>query len=556
MRAVPKIILTSKFTFSEVQSKTSKSDYGSYATNYMGRKVALESKSYLSPEEETKLLQRELAMRGDEVVKISEFAPQTAAENSLAKANLQELNHQDIVSLGNEDYGKYIGYMMRREALASKKQNQGLSEKEEAELKRVSSKTDVYELPSIKKDKILPGYFSATQKTIQLKDLDDIRKRMREAQANQSILWQDVISFDNNFLREMGVFDPTTGYLDETSMREASLKMMAVLEKDENLNNIFWTASIHRNTDNIHIHFGIVEQANSRPLKKVVDQKGNVHFEPKGWRKLSTIEDMKHTFARSMFDNTELLKDMNLQRNAITKSIAETYDDNLKNDTFQKKLNAFVLTLPDDKNKWRWADLNKTQRNKLTNLVDLAMKDDSAYKKWNAQFKKYKNYYEALYGHSKVANKNDTVKKWEDMKKRAGNALLKQIRATALSTDQVHSNYTKGQKDKVFDNAAKFYHNKASDYEFLYRKKANFKSKFPRGSQLQGMYHEKTKLGKQLEKSLKKNVRPTFSKRSSNKAVNIIRLEMEKNLATFEKSKALAEYAQMQKNIEIEQERR
>ena len=235
MRAVPKIILTSKFTFSEVQSKTSKSDYGSYATNYMGRKVALESKSYLSPEEETKLLQRELAMSGDEVVKISEFAPQTAAENSLAKANLQELNHQDIVSLGNEDYGKYIGYMMRREALASKKQNQGLSEKEEAELKRVSSKTDVYELPSIKKDKILPGYFSATQKTIQLKDLDDIRKRMREAQANQSILWQDVISFDNNFLREMGVFDPTTGYLDETSMREASLKMMAVLEKDENL---------------------------------------------------------------------------------------------------------------------------------------------------------------------------------------------------------------------------------------------------------------------------------------------------------------------------------
>lgn len=257
-----------------------------------------------------------------------------------------------------------------------------------------------------------------------------------------------------------------------------------------------------------------------------------------------------------MFDNTELLKDMNLQRNAITKSIAETYDDNLKNDTFQKKLNAFVRTLPDDINKWRWADLNKTQRNGLTNLVDLAMKDDNSYKKWNAQFKKYQNYYEALYGHSKVANKNDTVKKWEDMKKRAGNALLKQVRATALSTDQVHSNYSKGQKGKVFDNAEKFYQKKASDYEFSYRQKAKVKTKLPRSNQLHGIYHETNKLGKQIEKSLRKNVRPTFSKRSSNKAVNIIRLEMDKNLATFEKSKAFAEYAQMQKNIEIEQERR
>lgn len=46
-----------------------------------------------------------------------------------------------------------------------------------------------------------------------------------------SIMWQPIISFDNNFLKEMKVYDPTTGYLDESGLRKASHKMMDYLEK-------------------------------------------------------------------------------------------------------------------------------------------------------------------------------------------------------------------------------------------------------------------------------------------------------------------------------------
>lgn len=112
-----------------------------------------------------------------------------------------------------------------------------------------------------------------------------------------SIMWQPIISFDNNFLKEMKVYDPTTGYLDEAGLRKASHKMMNYLEKREGLNPIYWTAAIHRNTDNIHIHYALVEQANSRKLQKY---KGIE--EPRGKFKQSTLDGMKSTFANSFLE--------------------------------------------------------------------------------------------------------------------------------------------------------------------------------------------------------------------------------------------------------------
>lgn len=517
MSKTPKIILTSKFTFSSTKEVA---DYGSYATSYMGRKEALESKSYLTPEEETELIQKQATERENRrsnLVTISEYSASNPGTSALAKANYTELNHHDAINLSNEDYGKYIGYMMRREALADKKQKEGLSPKEEAELKRVNDGAKKYELPSLKKDKILPGYFSKDQATIRLKDLDKIRNKMRSAQENSSILWQDVISFDNDYLRQLNVFDPTTGYLDEDGIRKASAAMMKVLEVDEGLNNPFWTASIHRNTDNIHIHFGIVEAANSRPLKKVVNR-NKVHLEPKGRRKLSTIEHMKHTFANSMFDTTELLKDMNLKRNEITKAIATQYHAADNNLSFQKSLNEFVRTLPDDKNKWRWANLNTIQRKRLTDLVDLTMQDNPSYQSWNLQFKKYQKHYDELYGHSKNADKNSAAKKWEDMKRRSGNALLKQIKEQAKEVERVHAVNRNKVQEKVL-NASR-------------------------------------RPNRELDRKLKQTIKPIFSKKSSNKAYNDIKTNMQKNLTTFEKARDLAEYNEMQHKIEIEQQQR
>lgn len=88
-----------------------------------------------------------------------------------------------------------------------------------------------YDVPTVQDDKVLPGYFTSEKEIIRNEDKADIRKKIRECAMSGSIMWQPIISFDNNFLKEMKVYDPTTGYLDESGLRKASHKMMDYLEK-------------------------------------------------------------------------------------------------------------------------------------------------------------------------------------------------------------------------------------------------------------------------------------------------------------------------------------
>ncbi|WEV52111.1 relaxase MobL (plasmid) [Lactobacillus sp. ESL0731] len=524
---IPHIILTSKFTYSVARSKT-KTDYGNYAVDYMGRKKAIENLAYLTPEEETKLLQRkaELGTENEPLLqRVSNYSPKLKGDSILEKDNKTELDKPNFFELDGQDYGKYIGYMMRKQALASKKKSEGLSQKEEAELARVTKGAAKYDAPNIEgKNKVLQGYFSSDQNTIRLKDLGSIRQKMRSAQANNSVLWQDVISFDNNYLRKMGVFDPTTGYLDEAGIRKASAAMMSNLIKEENLNLPFWTASIHRNTDNIHIHFALVEGINSRPEKHFTDKHGVEHTAPTGWRKATTIHHMKSNFTGTMFDTSSMLKEMNLQRNKITKGMAAAFDQSLqKEPSFQKELNKFVKTLPENTAKWRWADLNSNQRKQLNNLVDLTMKDNPSYQKWNNLFSKYQTYYTEMYGQSKDNKKNTAAKKWEDLKYRAGNSLLKELRTVTEQSNHARQNYSELRKQR--------------QQEFTKKVKQQ-------------------KRKKELDFALKKTVQPTFSKNKSAKVYKQLQNTNQKNFASFEKQQALTTYEQVQHAIDLEIQQR
>lgn len=523
-KKVPHIILTSKFTYAE--PGTNKNDYGRYSTNYMARRHALEEHAFLTPEEETALLQRQYICNQENKVILTKLDQKYSTKNSnhtknkLEIENKSELDRANFIDFTNQDYGRYIGYMMRKQALMDKQKKAGLSSQELAELARVTTGAAHYATPVVGKNKILVGYFSSDQEKIRLKDLNSIRSKMRYAQAHHSILWQDVISFDNEFLRKMGVFDPTTGFLDEAAIRKASKKMMNVLIEDEKLNNPYWTASIHRNTDNIHIHFGIVELSNTRPLKKYKDRNGVIHFEPRGRRKATTLTDMKHAFAASMFNTSSLLKEMNIKRNQITAAIANNLDSSNTNDLiYQKRLNNFVQTLPPQKRKWRWADLNTSQRQSLTLLVDLTMAHNKDYVKWNQLFSKYQKYYVEMYGTSNVGNKNKALKKWQDMKQRTGNAFLRNIRKQA---------------------------------EKITRAQSQRGSKITRNPYRLPNYKQK----KEFERHLKRTIRPIFDKKTSSRAYNSIQQSLTKNLTTFEKALALHTYNDMLDDIESEQSQR
>ena len=85
------------------------------------------------------------------------------------------------------------------------------------------------------------------------------KKKFREAQDEGGILWQHVISFDDRWLKENKII--TGGTIDDGRLKLATKAAMSELLKKEGMTgNAYWTGAIHFNTNNIHIHVGMVEK--------------------------------------------------------------------------------------------------------------------------------------------------------------------------------------------------------------------------------------------------------------------------------------------------------
>ncbi len=104
----------------------------------------------------------------------------------------------------------------------------------------------------------------STAEKEKLKDIFQI------AQDNGSLMWQSVISFDNKWLADNGLYDPESGILNEIKIKEyARVAVNAMLDKEGMADNSIWSASIHYNTDNIHIHIATVQPVPSRETKTI-----------------------------------------------------------------------------------------------------------------------------------------------------------------------------------------------------------------------------------------------------------------------------------------------
>lgn len=110
----------------------------------------------------------------------------------------------------------------------------------------------------------ISGLFTANKDSLSNEEIKSLKTAFKTAQNSGSLMWQTVLSFDNDWLCEMGVYEKDYG-LDEKRFRTCARAAIGKLLESENLKNALWTASIHYNTDNIHIHVGIVEP---EPMRK------------------------------------------------------------------------------------------------------------------------------------------------------------------------------------------------------------------------------------------------------------------------------------------------
>ncbi|MCH2936487.1 relaxase MobL, partial [Listeria monocytogenes] len=80
------------------------------------------------------------------------------------------------------------------------------------------------------------------------------------AQDNYSVMFQHVISFDNDWLAKLGIYDPSIGMLDEKRLQQVtSAAMKSFLRKEEMDGRAIWLAAIHKNTKHFHLHISVTE---------------------------------------------------------------------------------------------------------------------------------------------------------------------------------------------------------------------------------------------------------------------------------------------------------
>lgn len=517
MHGSPNIVLMQAYTLNK--------DYGSYF-NYMSRKKAINGKKYLDPQSQKELQRINDALAKQGYTKNTEKDP-TAKSSSLTKLT----EEKTLFTEDSGDYGKYIGYMIRINALARKER---LSQKEIAEKERLEKATAKLDrtAPIENKPKLndandtLIGVYSSEKRSMKLIDANRARERLREGRENGSVLWEPVVSFDNDFLVREGILNKKTGELHDDIIKDASYKMMSVATDEEKLNNPYWVAAIHRNTDNVHIHFALVEKENSRKMIKYKDT-----LEPKAKFKMKTVYDMKSAFSNTLIDISKTQDRITKHRDKLREIVMNNAKEEMQSNDFKTEINGLISMLPSNHKKWQYATLHKIDpkiTDKLDGIVDHLLQGNSNYDEWSDLVKDVDEMYKGQYGKSKNEHKNYAINQFTDLRKRCGNKLLSELKQMDLRKQKLQNIISRNS-----DNVTGHSHKRRS--KSVSTKRLNTYSSNKKD-------WIKTDEARKREQHLKKMIKPILSKRSINQLKNSLQKEFENGFTSFDKVKAMQEF--------------
>lgn len=289
----------------------------------------------------------------------------------------------------------------------------------------------------------------------------EMKALFKTAQSNGSNMWQTVISFDNDFLELMGVYDKEHGLLDEKRLRAIARKSIEKMLVNENLSNAIWTAAFHYNTDNIHIHVATVEPNPQRESKLYIQYEkekveGKMKYklrqneitgkkekiplldkngkpirkrEYKGKFKQSSIEICKSELRKELDVDKSISKEINnIIRNRIVGSKKNI--DLIEDKEFRESFVALYNALPKSVSKNLWNYKNTVIQPYKAQIDDLSTRYIAKYHsedfaRLESQLERQERVYKMAYG----GDNDYKNKKIEDLYYRLGNAILQEIKA-------------------------------------------------------------------------------------------------------------------------------
>ncbi|HAP4515605.1 TPA: hypothetical protein IUW36_002931, partial [Enterococcus faecalis] len=215
-----------------------------------------------------------------------------------------------FVSSKNRTFSKYIDYIDRDEATRTKefKQYNLLS-------------TDGYNHYMEDPEKS-SGLFTSKKNQLTSEERRQVKKEFLKAQKNDSIMWQDVVSFDTNWLIEQELYNPEEKVLNEPKIMNAvRAAMKEQLNREGLANSAIWTAAIHYNElHHIHVHIAIVEPNPTREYKTFSNKDGSTYQARRGSRSKKSIDRFRSQVASQLLDRDEpLARISSLIRNGFGK---------------------------------------------------------------------------------------------------------------------------------------------------------------------------------------------------------------------------------------------
>lgn len=291
------------------------------------------------------------------------------------------------------------------------------------------------------------GLFTEEKEIQSEQEKQQLKAIFQTAQKNGSLMWQTVISFDNRWLEKNGLYDSRADILDEARLRGITRSAVSKMLEKEGLENAVWSAAVHYNTDNIHIHIATVEPEPMREQKEYIqyeykmengryvktpqlDNQGNpiTKKEYKGRFKQSSLETCKREMVNQIINERE----NNLKINSIIRDsiVKQKKEHPLIKD--QKLVHAFLnlyKNMPDcSRNMWNYNNpIMHSLHSEIDHISDTYLiayhREELEELKARLQIQNQK--YEEAYGKT---DRNYVDTKMQDLYSRLGNAVLKEIR--------------------------------------------------------------------------------------------------------------------------------
>lgn len=348
----------------------------------------------------------------------------------------------------SNSYPKFVSYMVRQYALKQKDSNE-LSVQDSIELNKINNALNNLEIPvyknsdqiekyvdymtrtkAIKDNKltindsdVVAGAFSKHNKRMNKDDIAEVKSKIIQAGNNNAVLFQDVVSFETDFLKKQHILSSDGNELDIPRLYDSVDSMMNTAQRNEDLHNFEWFASVHRNTQHVHIHIASFEMENTRRLMP--------NNEARGLRKQSTLDSMKNDFATTLLDRTNELTRISDLRNQLNRSFKKTYVMAFENvdKNLSGQLKSIKHDLPSSKSEWIYGGKKITPalREKIDSFTMQIALDNPVAQRYLNSIENERSNLKELYGKSDKVDKayNERLDLY---KKRIGNAFLQELR--------------------------------------------------------------------------------------------------------------------------------